>query len=259
MRRTPRAHNKPSSTSEGTTTPPPSMDTQAEPLLPSSIPPEVASPNEPPPTPSVLARKTPWLALAVASGACAAFNGVFAKLTTTSLTTSWSTSVADAFHLSSPNRPIEFLIRAIFFLLNLAFNAVMWTLFTAALTRASSTTRVSIINTSSNFMITALLGLAIFGERLPALWWVGAAGLVVGNVIIGRREEKELQRKVEAGQGEGGEDVSLMDTHGEIRGRNTGIGRWIEGIWRGMEESLSRSENILQSLVSKALKESEIA
>lgn len=67
-------------------------------------------------------------------------------------------------------------------------------------------------------MITALLGLAIFGERLPALWWVGAAGLVVGNVIIGRREEKELQRKVEAGEGEGGEDVSLMDTHGEIRG-----------------------------------------
>lgn len=65
-------------------------------------------------------------------------------------------------------------------------------------------------------MITALLGLAIFGERLPALWWVGAASLVVGNVIIGRREEKETQGKF--GGGEGGEDVSLMDTHGEVRG-----------------------------------------
>ena len=67
----------------------------------------------------------------------------------------------------------------------------MWALFTAALTRASSTTRVSIINTSSNFMLTAFLGLIIFRESLPPLWWLGAVGLVVGNVIIGRREERE--------------------------------------------------------------------
>ena len=31
----------------------------------------------------------------------------------------------------------------------------------------------------------------VFGERLPGLWWVGAAGLVVGNVVIGRRDEEE--------------------------------------------------------------------
>lgn len=31
----------------------------------------------------------------------------------------------------------------------------------------------------------------IFAEKLPPLWWVGAAGLVVGNVVIGRREEEE--------------------------------------------------------------------
>jgi tRNA wybutosine-synthesizing protein 1 len=38
-------------------------------------------------------------------------------------------------------------------------------------------------------MLTALLGLVMFGEKLPPLWWVGAAGLVVGNVVVGRREE----------------------------------------------------------------------
>ena len=54
-----------------------------------------------------------------------------------------------------------------FFLMNLAFNAVMWGLFTRALTLASSTVRVSVINTSANFMITALLGLMIFKETLP--------------------------------------------------------------------------------------------
>ena len=80
----------------------------------------------------------------------------------------------------------------------------MWALFTAALTRNSSSTRVSIVNTSTNFMLTALLGLAMFGEKLPPLWWVGAAGLVVGNVVIGRREEDGVGKgKRERGEGEG--------------------------------------------------------
>ena len=68
----------------------------------------------------------------------------------------------------------------------------MWALFTTALTRATSTTRVSIINTSSNFMVTAVLGFIIFKEKLPALWWAGAAMLVVGTVVIGKREEEDM-------------------------------------------------------------------
>jgi multidrug transporter EmrE-like cation transporter len=71
--------------------------------------------------------------------------------------------------------------------LTIAFQ--MWTLFTKALTRGNSTTQVSIINTSSNFVITAILGVAIFSESLPPLWWLGAAMLVAGNVIIGRKDE----------------------------------------------------------------------
>lgn len=65
----------------------------------------------------------------------------------------------------------------------------MWGLFTRALTLASSTVRVSIINTSANFVITAVMGWIIFTETLPGLWWLGAAMLVAGSVIIGRREE----------------------------------------------------------------------
>lgn len=67
----------------------------------------------------------------------------------------------------------------------------MWALFTAALTRGSSTTRVSIINVSSNFFITAILGAIIFSEKLPLGWWCGAGLLAAGNVVIGRREEAE--------------------------------------------------------------------
>lgn len=67
----------------------------------------------------------------------------------------------------------------------------MWALFTAALTRSSSTTRTSIVNVSSNFFVTAILGAMIFGEKLPLGWWAGAGLLAAGNVIIGRREEAE--------------------------------------------------------------------
>ena len=76
----------------------------------------------------------------------------------------------------------------------------MWGLFTRALTLASSTVRVSVINTSANFMITAVLGALIFSEALPGLWFVGAALLVAGSVIIGAREE-ENKAAVEATTG----------------------------------------------------------
>jgi hypothetical protein len=36
-----------------------------------------------------------------------------------------------------------------------------------------------------------MLGLIIFGEQLPPMWWAGAGLLAAGNVIIGRREEGE--------------------------------------------------------------------
>ena len=65
----------------------------------------------------------------------------------------------------------------------------MWGLFTRALTLATSTTRVSVINTSSNFLVTAVLSALIFYEALPSLWWLGAAFLVSGSVIIGHRDE----------------------------------------------------------------------
>ncbi|KAG6007624.1 hypothetical protein E4U21_005705 [Claviceps maximensis] len=133
--------------------------------------------------------RSPWMLYAIASGACAALNGVFAKLTTTTLTSSISSSIAHLLRLTSYENVVEILIRGIFFALNLSFNGIMWTLFTKALAKGSSTTQVSILNTSTNFMLTALLGLVIFAEALPPMWWVGASLLVVGNVIAGRKED----------------------------------------------------------------------
>lgn len=94
--------------------------------------------------------------------------------------------------------------------MNLLFNAIMWGLFTRALTLASSTVRVSIINTSANFILTAMLSLIIFSESLPGLWWLGAAMLVAGSVIIGMREETEKEAVI-ATTGE----APLLDRHGD--------------------------------------------
>ncbi|KAG9197949.1 hypothetical protein G6514_000668 [Epicoccum nigrum] len=155
--------------------------------------------------------KSAWLFFAVTSGACAAFNGVFAKLTTTELTSSWSHSLASTFGLDPSNAFFEYALRAAFFGMNLLFNAIMWGLFTRALTLASSTVRVSVINTSANFMITAVMSALIFSEDLPGLWWVGAAMLVAGSVIVGRREEGETK---ETGTGRGEGEASLLDAQG---------------------------------------------
>lgn len=94
--------------------------------------------------------------------------------------------------------------------LNLLFNAIMWALFTRALTLATSTTRVSIINTSANFMVTAVLGALIFNEALPGLWWIGAAMLAAGSVVIGMREEEKTDK------------VKTKGVHANAEGRAAG-------------------------------------
>lgn len=54
------------------------------------------------------------------------------------------------------------------------------------------------MNTSTNFIITALLGIAVFSEKLPPLWWAGASLLVGGNVITGRKNDGDESASGEA-------------------------------------------------------------
>ena len=50
-------------------------------------------------------------------------------------------------------------------------------------------------------MLTAIIGYMIFSESLPGLWWIGAALLVAGTVIIGQREEDDKERLVVVREG----------------------------------------------------------
>lgn len=54
-----------------------------------------------------------WLVFAIASGGCAALNGVFAKLTTTQLTTTWATAISRLFGLKEESIVFEFLVRGV--------------------------------------------------------------------------------------------------------------------------------------------------
>src|ERR1700755_772243 len=83
----------------------------------------------------------------------------------------------------------DLVLRAAIFGLSFMFTGTMWALYTKALSASPSAVKVNIVNTASNFIITALLGAIVFGEKLPILWWLGAGLLVAGSVVIGRREE----------------------------------------------------------------------
>lgn len=102
----------------------------------------------------------------------------------------------------------------------------MWALFTKALAQSTSTTKVSIINTSSNFMITAILGRLIFSENLSRLWFIGAFLLVMGNVIIGRRENDHKTDLTKEDYVEGeqqhltGQDEFNHDQNLEVKDKN---------------------------------------
>lgn len=90
----------------------------------------------------------------------------------------------------------------------------MWSLFTTALAKGNSTTQVSIMNTSSNFVLTAILGSVIFSESLPPLWWLGAAMLVAGNVVVGRKDEGAPR-----GNDEGSDEVVALASASGAEGK----------------------------------------
>ncbi|KAK0745100.1 hypothetical protein B0T21DRAFT_97599 [Apiosordaria backusii] len=219
------------------------LSDEERPLLPDGTAVEAAVPST-----ASWSKRNQWIVYALASGACAAFNGVFAKLTTTELTTTLSMWIARLLGLEKAESVVEVGVRGSFFGLNLVFNGIMWTLFTTALAKGNSTTQVSIMNTSCNFFITAILGFAIFSEALPPLWWLGAAMLVAGNVIIWSKDEGVKGEEVRD-DGASSAGISLATNDGGFGGSERGVlGEDEEGKSED-EEGKSEDEDVLQDLV----------
>ncbi|EER24206.1 hypothetical protein CPC735_055760 [Coccidioides posadasii C735 delta SOWgp] len=187
-----------------------------------------------------------WLVLALSSGTFAALNGVFAKLelgmsdilspevfnaanavtrTTTQLTTDISQGISRFLSFSaSMDIAVEYIVRAFFFALNVLSNITMWALFTRALTAASSSTQVTITNTTANFLVTAILGMVVFRERVAPLWWLGATIMATGCIIVGLRDEKGTPKdgnavEDELGGRRGGSSDDLIEFQDEDSSR----------------------------------------
>ncbi|ORY73972.1 hypothetical protein LY90DRAFT_402164 [Neocallimastix californiae] len=73
----------------------------------------------------------------------------------------------------------------------------MWANFTKALNVSSSSIQVTVINSATNFCLTAILGHLIFSEPLSLQWWFGASLIVTGTVLLNTEMQKiEKQQKI---------------------------------------------------------------
>lgn len=72
-------------------------------------------------------------------------------------------------------------------------NAVMWTFFSKALHHSSSSARATVTTTAANFISSATLGRAIFGETQAFLWWVGISITLCGLLLLHGSTPQEVQ------------------------------------------------------------------
>ncbi|ESL06861.1 hypothetical protein TRSC58_05458 [Trypanosoma rangeli SC58] len=74
-------------------------------------------------------------------------------------------------------------IRGLLFASNVFFTAQMWRCYLKALS-CGPTPVCQILNTGTNFAVSAILGLVIFREEITAMWAVGALLVVAGLAVV---------------------------------------------------------------------------
>jgi drug/metabolite transporter (DMT)-like permease len=116
----------------------------------------------------------PYVFYAVSSGLIAASTSVVGKFATDG-----SSPLRDLI----ANDAVFYAARVAFFGLYLLLNGVMWAQFSKAMA-LSTTLKASLVNTSANFVFTALLGVVFFGDKLPFAWWIGSCFLLAGFILV---------------------------------------------------------------------------
>eukprot|EP00041_Stephanoeca_diplocostata_P009443 m.145564 g.145564 ORF g.145564 m.145564 type:complete len:151 (+) comp17738_c0_seq4:538-990(+) len=93
-------------------------------------------------------------------------------------------SVTLAHLLPSPDDSI--FVRISYLGLLVASNVAMWASFSKALALSASSQEPQGINTAANLLTSGCLGLVVFGEQLPVLWWGGMALITIGIILVRR-------------------------------------------------------------------------
>lgn len=74
-------------------------------------------------------------------------------------------------------------LRVVFFIFNAVFTAQMWRYYVKSLS-LGPTAVCQIINTGTNFAVSAIIGITFFGERVNAMWAFGALLVVIGLALV---------------------------------------------------------------------------
>ncbi|KPA84818.1 hypothetical protein ABB37_01296 [Leptomonas pyrrhocoris] len=170
---TPVASPEPSSAAKSSSNPPSLADTTA------------ATHHE-----SVLRRAAPvFLLNASLAGVCGALSGVVGKLAVESARVPSLVRAGAAFlqldaqTTETVQAVVPWLLRLLFFLLNAVLTGSMWRFYLKALSQGP-TPVCQILNTGTNFVVSAFAGLVFFAEEVTPMWGVGALLIVLGLALV---------------------------------------------------------------------------
>uniref|UniRef100_A0A6B2LQP9 Uncharacterized protein n=1 Tax=Arcella intermedia TaxID=1963864 RepID=A0A6B2LQP9_9EUKA len=85
-------------------------------------------------------------------------------------------------------------IRLLSFILVFLCNALMMNFFAKSMNLTNSIHAV-VVNSSTNFFLTAIIAFALFGEGLSLTWLLGASLILVGLTFMNLGQEKEKEKE----------------------------------------------------------------
>lgn len=74
-------------------------------------------------------------------------------------------------------------LRGMLLMATVMLNAIMWTLFIQSMQELNSG-EAAVLNTGTNIVTSAFLGVLFFGETLGTMWWVGASFIIAGIAVL---------------------------------------------------------------------------
>ncbi|KPI83684.1 hypothetical protein ABL78_7278 [Leptomonas seymouri] len=123
------------------------------------------------------------------AGACGALSGVVGKLAVESARVpSVVRAGAASLHLNvqtaeAVQSVVPWLLRLVFFASNAILTGSMWRFYLKALSQGP-TPVCQILNTGTNFVVSAFAGLVFFAEEVTPMWGVGALLIVLGLALV---------------------------------------------------------------------------
>ncbi|KAG5470639.1 hypothetical protein LSCM1_01885 [Leishmania martiniquensis] len=164
----------------GDTMPVTSPSRNPRPLARASVPSRVAGTHRAVPT---------FFVNASIAGVCGALSGVVGKLAVESarvpLLVEWGGRYLqlDRAAMEMVQAVAPWLLRILCFLMNVFLTASMWRFYLKALSQGP-TPVCQILNTGTNFVVSALAGLVLFAEEVTPMWGAGALLIVLGLALV---------------------------------------------------------------------------